>query len=59
MSVNPYPSEPIYQNHPDGFLMPYRRYGREDLEVMYEKYQRLNKYSYGYIVRVGLPQKGH
>ena len=34
------------------FKMPYQLYGRVDLEVMKRKYQNLDNYSYGLIVRL-------
>lgn len=43
----------------DDFKMPYRLYGRTDLEVMIDKYQRLNNQSHGLTVRFnnGTPAK--
>ncbi|PIG90815.1 hypothetical protein CSQ79_24520 [Gloeocapsopsis sp. IPPAS B-1203] len=53
---NPF-SNQIYENDPDGFLMPYKLVGKTDLEVMKHKYMRLRKASYGYIVRLGIAEK--
>lgn len=44
-----------YENDPEDFQIPYSLYGKTDLEVMSYKYDRLRKTSYGYIVRLGLP----
>lgn len=47
-----------YINDPEGLILPYKLVGRTDLEVLTEKYNRLRKSSYGYIVRLGIPEKG-
>lgn len=41
-------------NDMDDFKMPYRLYGKTDLEVMLDKYQRLSNKSYGLTVRFNL-----
>ncbi|AFZ31633.1 hypothetical protein Glo7428_3146 [Gloeocapsa sp. PCC 7428] len=54
---NPFDRRQVYENDPDGFLMPYKLASKTDLEVMNEKYMRLRKASYGCIVRLGIPEK--
>lgn len=39
-------------NDPEGFIMPYKVYGKLDLELMQHKYQKLKHSSYGCIVRL-------
>ncbi|QSJ20102.1 hypothetical protein JYQ62_16140 [Nostoc sp. UHCC 0702] len=39
-------------NDPEGFMMPYKVYGKLDLELMQAKYQKLSHTSYGCIVRL-------
>lgn len=39
-------------NDPEGFIMPYKIYGKLDLELMQAKYQKLSHASYGCIVRL-------
>lgn len=41
----PQPKEIV--NDLDDFKMPYRLYGRTDLEIMIDKYQKLSNQSYG------------
>lgn len=57
MAFNPFGSRVIYENDPDDFRLPYRLQSRTDIEVMTEKYSRLRKFSYGYVVRLGIPDK--
>lgn len=57
MNINLLQANTEYINNPDDFKMPYKLYGPVDLEVMLEKYNRLRKASYGYIVRLGIPAK--
>lgn len=55
MNINLLESKKIHENDPEDFQMPYRLYGRTDLEVIAHRYDRLRKTSYGYIIRLGLP----
>lgn len=57
MNINLLETEKDYENDPEDFQMPYRLYGKTDREVMAHKYGRLRKTSYGYIVRLGLPDE--
>jgi hypothetical protein len=41
-----------YLNDPDDFKMPYRLYGKTDLENMLHRYQKLSNRGYGLIVRL-------
>lgn len=54
MITNPFSSNLFYENDPEGFIMPYKLQGRIDTEIMLDKYNRLKKTSYGYIVRLGI-----
>lgn len=54
MKINLLKLDTEYQNDPEDFQMPYRLYGKTDLEVMAQKYDRLRKASYGYIFRLGI-----
>ena len=54
MNFNALKTDLAAENDPDDFQMPYRLYGKTDLEVMAHKYDRLRKSSYGYIVRLGI-----
>lgn len=54
MNFNLLKTDVTSENDPDDFQMPYRLYGKTDLEVMAHKYDRLRKSSYGYIVRLGI-----
>jgi len=47
---NPF-SEKTMFNNPEAFKMPYQLYGRTDLEVMTDKFNKLINNSYGCIVR--------
>lgn len=53
MNGNPFEPQ-AYINDPDDFSLPYKYSGRDDTEVMFRKYQNLQKTSYGYIVRLGI-----
>ena len=48
---NPFALQPEMQNDMDDFKMPYRLYGKTDLEIMIDKYNKLHNRSYGVIVR--------
>lgn len=50
--------EGVYINDPEGLIIPYKLCGRTDLETLTDKYNRLRKSFYGYIVRLGIPEKG-
>lgn len=59
MNTNPLEVKPIeYENDLEDFQLPYKLQNRTDNEMMQRKYQGLNKVSYGYIVRLGIIQKG-
>lgn len=47
-----------YVNDLEGLIIPYKLVGKIDKEVLTEKYNRLRKSTYGYIVRLGIPEKG-
>lgn len=54
----PYFTEGItYENDIEGFIMPYKLCSRTDVELMKEKYFKLRKISYGYIVRLGIAER--
>lgn len=55
--INPLRRKVEYENDLDDFQLPYRLQSRTDLEVMTNKYNRLRKSSYGYIVRLGIADK--
>lgn len=46
-----------YENNIEDFQLSYRLQSRTDIEVMTLKYNRLRKSSYGYIVRLGIPDR--
>lgn len=52
MLPNPFAEDTQYQNDLRDFKMPYRLYGRTDLEITKRKYQELSNFSYGLIVRL-------
>lgn len=59
MYYNPFSVDITSENDLEDFKMPYRLYSKTDYEVMKRKYQELNKYSYGYIVRLGISKSGN
>jgi len=54
MNFNLLKTDLAFENDPEDFQMPYRLYGKTDLEVMASKYDRLRKTSHSYIVRLGI-----
>jgi hypothetical protein len=50
--VNPFGHDWEASNDMEGFIMPYKLYGKTDLEVMTRRYEGLSNKSYGYIVRL-------
>lgn len=54
MKFDPLKTDMTFDNDPEDFQMPYRLHGNTDLEVMTNKYNRLRKTSYTYIVRLGI-----
>lgn len=46
-----------YESDMEDFKLPYQLQSRTDREVMEDKYKKLNKVSYGYIVRLGIANK--
>ena len=48
----------FYENDPADFKMPYSTYGKLEREVMFVRYERLEKISYGVFVRPGLRPHG-
>lgn len=58
MNFNPFQSGLVYENDIEGLVIPYKLQGKIDLEIMTQKYIRLRKTSYGYIVRLGIPSRG-
>lgn len=52
--MNPFTDDQSFENDPQDFAMPYRLYGQTDAEVMFDRYQKLTKSSYGLIVRLGM-----
>lgn len=57
MISNSFDNIVIYENDPEGLIIPYRLVSRTDREVIEAKYMRLRKASYGYIVRLGISSK--
>lgn len=57
MQNNSFENTSIYENDPEGLIVPYRLVSRTDKEVITEKYMKLRKSSYGYIVRLGIPER--
>lgn len=57
MNVNLFQTGITYVNDPDDFRIPYKIQGKIDREIMMDKYGRLRKASYGYIVRLGIGVK--
>lgn len=51
---NPFTPGLTYENNPEGMIFPYKLVSRTDYEIMEDLYKRLNKSTYGYIVRLGL-----
>ena len=56
MINNPF-TPSTYENDLEGFAMPYKLYGQVDEQVMKNRYMKLRKSSYGYIVRLGIAQE--
>ncbi len=54
MNDNPFKSGLVYENDPEGLILPYKLVSRTDLEVLEDRYRKLGKYSYGCIVRLGI-----
>lgn len=54
MNFNPLKTDISFENDPDDFQIPYRLCGSTDKDVMTNKYNRLRKTSYAYIVRLGI-----
>ena len=52
MPYNPYDFRVVPQNDLDSFQMPYKLYGRTDLDNMINKYLKLDNRSRGTIVRL-------
>lgn len=52
MLNNPYDPNIQFINNMDGFKMPYKLYGKTDLQVMTMKYKKLSNNSKGLIVRL-------
>jgi len=52
MEYNPYQFNVLLENDLDSFKMPYKLYGRTDLENMINKYLRLDNRSRGAIARL-------
>lgn len=50
--INPFAPGAFVANDPQDFKMPYKLYGKTEREVMQEKYQTLNNFSHGPIVRL-------
>lgn len=48
----------LYENDPADFKMPYSTYGKLEREVMFVKYERLEKITIGVIIRPGLKPHG-
>lgn len=44
----------MYENDPEGIILPYKLVSRTDLELLEDKYKKLIKSSYRYIVRLGV-----
>lgn len=54
MPSNPFTPNLEYENDPEGLVLPYKLTSRTDLELIEDKYKKLVKSSYGYIVRLGI-----
>lgn len=52
MLNNPFAFNIEFENDMDDFKMPYKMYGKTDLEVMTMKYKKLSNNSHGLIVRL-------
>jgi len=52
MLNNPFDFNIEFINNMEDFKMPYRLYGKTDLEIMVRKYQKLSNNSHGLIVRL-------
>lgn len=52
MLSNPFDFNINTINNIDAFKMPYKLYGKTDLEVMKRKYMRLSNRSHGLIIRL-------
>jgi len=46
-----------YENDMEDFKLPYKLQSKTDLEVMKDKYKKLIKSTYAYVVRLGLNSK--
>ena len=56
MLHNPFDSSLVFENDPEDFKLPYQLQSRCDVEVMQVRYNKLRKASYGYLVRLGIPE---
>lgn len=52
MIDNPFASNIQFENDMDDFKMPYRLYGKTDLEIMTMRYKKLSNNTNGLIVRL-------
>jgi hypothetical protein len=56
MNVNLFASTALFSNDIEDFKLPYKLTSKTDKEVMQDKYMKLRKTTYGYIVRLGIPE---
>lgn len=54
MNNNPFKPNIRYENDPEGLVIPYKWITKTDKEVLEDRYQKLTKGSYSYIVRLGI-----
>ncbi len=52
MITNPFAPNIQYENDMDDFKMPYRMYGKTDLEIMIMRYKRLSNSTHGLVMRL-------
>lgn len=52
MIANPFAPNIEFENDMDDFKMPYRMYGKTDLEIMTMRYKKLSNNTHGLVVRL-------
>lgn len=57
MKLDTFSNDVFVENDSEGFICPYKLQGKVDYEIMFDKYMKLRKNSYGLIVRLGIPPK--
>lgn len=55
MNINPFKnSSGSFESDLEDFKSPYKLQSKTDIEVMQQKYMKLTKSTYGYIIRTGI-----